>query len=167
MGWRHTLDQRTKGNWNCWNVVKVTKPQVQRLQISSIFFPNVWGKAGHINTMNHHHQFKIFKRASVLLYCTEIRNNNNSFQFIYLTFISLYVRSRTKLGSLAPALSRVIEEKSMWMRAQKSRGVAESMYDKIASCIREADREVLGVSKGNFGERQGNWWWYGEVQGKV
>ncbi|XP_019265066.1 PREDICTED: uncharacterized protein LOC109242680 [Nicotiana attenuata] len=36
-----------------------------------------------------------------------------------------------------------------------------------AQCIREAAREVLGVSKGYFGGHKGDWWWNGVVQGKV
>ncbi|XP_019261763.1 PREDICTED: uncharacterized protein LOC109239630 [Nicotiana attenuata] len=34
-------------------------------------------------------------------------------------------------------------------------------------CIRKAAREVLGVSKGYAGSHKGDWWWNGEVQGKV
>ncbi|XP_070015549.1 uncharacterized protein [Nicotiana sylvestris] len=34
-------------------------------------------------------------------------------------------------------------------------------------CIREATREVLGVSKGYSGDHMGDWWWNGEVQEKV
>ncbi|XP_070052037.1 uncharacterized protein [Nicotiana tomentosiformis] len=34
-------------------------------------------------------------------------------------------------------------------------------------CIREAAREVLGVSKGYSGSHKGDWWWNREVQGKV
>ncbi|XP_019244277.1 PREDICTED: uncharacterized protein LOC109224144 [Nicotiana attenuata] len=33
-------------------------------------------------------------------------------------------------------------------------------------CIREATREVLGVSKGYCGGHKGDWWWNGEVQEK-
>nr|XP_009618933.1 uncharacterized protein LOC104111038 [Nicotiana tomentosiformis] len=34
-------------------------------------------------------------------------------------------------------------------------------------CIKEAAREILGVSKGCNGGRNGDWWWNGEVQRKV
>ncbi|XP_055822141.1 uncharacterized protein LOC129890661 [Solanum dulcamara] len=34
-------------------------------------------------------------------------------------------------------------------------------------CIRKAATEVLGVSRGIFDSRQGDWWWNREVQGKV
>ncbi|XP_075076782.1 uncharacterized protein LOC142163398 [Nicotiana tabacum] len=37
----------------------------------------------------------------------------------------------------------------------------------MANCIREAAREVLGVSKGYLGCHRGDWWWNAEVQGKV
>ncbi|KAG5594358.1 hypothetical protein H5410_035590 [Solanum commersonii] len=36
-----------------------------------------------------------------------------------------------------------------------------------ASCIRDVASKVLGVSRGKFGGRKGDWWWNGEVQGKV
>ncbi|XP_055800415.1 uncharacterized protein LOC129869848 [Solanum dulcamara] len=34
-------------------------------------------------------------------------------------------------------------------------------------CIRKVATEVLGISRGIFSGRQGDWWWNGEVQGKV
>ncbi|XP_019239648.1 PREDICTED: uncharacterized protein LOC109219627 [Nicotiana attenuata] len=37
----------------------------------------------------------------------------------------------------------------------------------VKLCIREAVREVLGVSKGYSSGQKGDWWWNGEVQGKV
>ncbi|XP_075108717.1 uncharacterized protein LOC142180398 [Nicotiana tabacum] len=36
-----------------------------------------------------------------------------------------------------------------------------------SNCIREASREVLGVSKGYTSNHMGDWWWNVEVQGKV
>ncbi|KAL3363599.1 hypothetical protein AABB24_012720 [Solanum stoloniferum] len=44
---------------------------------------------------------------------------------------------------------------------------ADTMWNKAASCIREVASEVLGVSRGKFGGHKGDWWWNGEVQGKV
>ncbi|XP_075077130.1 uncharacterized protein LOC142163878 [Nicotiana tabacum] len=41
------------------------------------------------------------------------------------------------------------------------------MWTTTAQCIREAAREVLGVSKGYSGGYKGDWWWNGVVQGKV
>ncbi|XP_075076449.1 uncharacterized protein LOC142163094 [Nicotiana tabacum] len=37
----------------------------------------------------------------------------------------------------------------------------------MANCIRVAARDVLGVIKGSPGGHKGDWWWNGEVQGKV
>ncbi|XP_070004514.1 uncharacterized protein [Nicotiana sylvestris] len=41
------------------------------------------------------------------------------------------------------------------------------MWFMTAYCIRVAVREVLGVTKGSHGGHKGDWWWNGEVQGKV
>ncbi|XP_070054238.1 uncharacterized protein LOC142173513 [Nicotiana tabacum] len=41
------------------------------------------------------------------------------------------------------------------------------MRSTTANCIKVAAREVLGVSKGSPGGHKGDWWWNGEVQGKV
>ncbi|XP_075087616.1 uncharacterized protein LOC142169626 [Nicotiana tabacum] len=41
------------------------------------------------------------------------------------------------------------------------------MWTTTAQCIREAASKVLGVSKGYSGGHKGDWWWNGEVQGKV
>lgn len=41
------------------------------------------------------------------------------------------------------------------------------MWHTTASCIRETAREVLGVSRGRSGKYRGDWWWNGEVKGKV
>ncbi|XP_060200575.1 uncharacterized protein LOC132628828 [Lycium barbarum] len=38
---------------------------------------------------------------------------------------------------------------------------------KMANYIREAAREVIRVSRGRRGGHRGDWWWNGEVQGKV
>ncbi|XP_019236372.1 PREDICTED: RNA-directed DNA polymerase from mobile element jockey-like, partial [Nicotiana attenuata] len=53
------------------------------------------------------------------------------------------------------------------MGAWKSGGDASAMWTATADCIREAAREVLGVSKGYYGGHQGDWWWNDVVQGKV
>ncbi|XP_070007991.1 uncharacterized protein [Nicotiana sylvestris] len=44
--------------------------------------------------------------------------------------------------------------------------IANSIYRRRGSTW-EAAREVLGVSKGYSGGHKGDWWWNGEVQGKV
>ncbi|XP_075083338.1 uncharacterized protein LOC107789231 [Nicotiana tabacum] len=36
-----------------------------------------------------------------------------------------------------------------------------------AQCIREATKEVLGISKDYFGGHRGDWWWNEEMQEKV
>ena len=60
-----------------------------------------------------------------------------------------------------------MEEKLKDMGAWDSSGDATSMWDRTASCIRAVAREVLGVSTGSRGQHRGDWWWNGEVQGKV
>ncbi|XP_019264274.1 PREDICTED: uncharacterized protein LOC109241904 [Nicotiana attenuata] len=53
------------------------------------------------------------------------------------------------------------------MGAWRSMGDANAMWTTTAQCLREVAREVLGVSKGYSGGHKGDWWWNGEVQGKV
>ncbi|KAG5569286.1 hypothetical protein H5410_059052 [Solanum commersonii] len=58
-------------------------------------------------------------------------------------------------------------EKLIGMGAWSGSGDVDAMWNKAASCIREVASKVLGVSRGNFGGHKGDWWWNGEVQGKV
>ncbi|XP_070017632.1 uncharacterized protein [Nicotiana sylvestris] len=53
------------------------------------------------------------------------------------------------------------------MGAWKSGGNASAMWTATTDCIREATREVLGVSKSYSGRHRGYWWWNDVVQGKV
>ncbi|XP_070010428.1 uncharacterized protein LOC142162317 [Nicotiana tabacum] len=53
------------------------------------------------------------------------------------------------------------------MGALRSSGDARAMWTTTAQCIREVAIEVLGVSKGYSGSHKRDWWWNGEVQGKV
>ncbi|KAG5591784.1 hypothetical protein H5410_042298, partial [Solanum commersonii] len=76
-------------------------------------------------------------------------------------------RPRIKWGGLTPALSREMGEKLMGMGAWSDSGDADVMWIKAANCIREVASKVLGVSRGNSGGHKGDWWWNGEVQGKV
>ncbi|KAG5597061.1 hypothetical protein H5410_038293 [Solanum commersonii] len=76
-------------------------------------------------------------------------------------------RPRIKWGGLTPALSREMGEKLIGMGAWSGSGHADVMWNKAANCIREVASKVLGVSRGNFGGHKGDWWWNGEVQGKV
>lgn len=67
-----------------------------------------------------------------------------------------YVRPRTKWGSLTPALSREFGEKLMEIGAWRNKGDENNIWTKTTSCIREAAKEVLGVSRDNFGGRRGD-----------
>ncbi|XP_070053760.1 uncharacterized protein [Nicotiana tomentosiformis] len=53
------------------------------------------------------------------------------------------------------------------MEAWRSSGDASVMWTTTAQCIREVAREVLGVSKGYSGGHKEDWWWNGEMKGKV
>ncbi|XP_070049131.1 uncharacterized protein [Nicotiana tomentosiformis] len=53
------------------------------------------------------------------------------------------------------------------MGAWRSSGDASAMWTTTAQCIREAAREVLGVSKGYSGSHKRDWWWNREVEEKV
>ncbi|XP_019266083.1 PREDICTED: uncharacterized protein LOC109243588 [Nicotiana attenuata] len=53
------------------------------------------------------------------------------------------------------------------MGAWRSNRDASAMWTTTAQCIREATREVLRVLKGYSCGIKGDWWWNGEVQGKV
>uniref|UniRef100_A0A1S3XI24 Craniofacial development protein 2-like n=1 Tax=Nicotiana tabacum TaxID=4097 RepID=A0A1S3XI24_TOBAC len=59
--------------------------------------------------------------------------------------------------------SSVAETQIDYLLCRKSnRGICTN-----GKCIREAADEVLGVSKGYSDSHKGDWWWNGEVQGKV
>ncbi|XP_070010890.1 uncharacterized protein [Nicotiana sylvestris] len=53
------------------------------------------------------------------------------------------------------------------MGAWGSSGDASAMWSTISDCIREAAKEVLGVSTGVSRRDKGDWWWNEVVQGKV
>ncbi|XP_060171841.1 uncharacterized protein LOC132603008 [Lycium barbarum] len=76
-------------------------------------------------------------------------------------------RHRIRWGSLTTISALEMGEKLKDMGAWDSSGDATSMWDKTTSCIRVVAREVLGVSTGSRGQHRGDWWWNGEVQGKV
>ncbi|KAG5608981.1 hypothetical protein H5410_020262 [Solanum commersonii] len=76
-------------------------------------------------------------------------------------------RPRIKWGGLTPALSREMGEKLIGMGAWSGSSDTDVMWKKAANCIREVASKVLGISRGNFGGHKGDWWWNGEVQGKV
>nr|XP_009769880.1 PREDICTED: uncharacterized protein LOC104220675 [Nicotiana sylvestris] len=60
-----------------------------------------------------------------------------------------------------------LEGRLVAMGSWKSGGDASSMWTETADCIREATREVLGISKGYSGGHRGDWWWNDVIQSKV
>lgn len=60
-----------------------------------------------------------------------------------------------------------IKNKIIERKAWENGGDADSILDKIVSCIRESTREVLGVSRGRTGKHQGDGWWNEELKEKV
>nr|XP_009631907.1 uncharacterized protein LOC104121585 [Nicotiana tomentosiformis] len=76
-------------------------------------------------------------------------------------------RPRIRWGALTKDKDQELEGRFMAIGAWRSRGDASGMWIITANYIREATREVLGVSKGYSGGHRGDWWWSAEVQGKV
>ncbi|VFR01490.1 unnamed protein product [Cuscuta campestris] len=74
-----------------------------------------------------------------------------------------HIRWRRLSGENISELVRRVQEKGAW----ESAGEAADMWAQTANCIREAAREVLGVSSGSGSRRQGDWWWSDSVQSKV
>ncbi|XP_070005092.1 uncharacterized protein [Nicotiana sylvestris] len=75
--------------------------------------------------------------------------------------------SRIRWGALPKDTAQELEGRLTNMGAWKSGRDANIMWAVMADCIREAAREVLGVSKGYYSGHQGDWWWNDVVQGKV
>ncbi|XP_016494814.2 uncharacterized protein LOC107814005 [Nicotiana tabacum] len=78
-----------------------------------------------------------------------------------------YRQPKIKWGNLTKDKAQELGETLLAMRAWMSMGDASSMWFRTADCIRVAVREVLGVTKGSPRGHKGDWWWNGEVQGKV
>ncbi|XP_070002831.1 uncharacterized protein [Nicotiana sylvestris] len=76
-------------------------------------------------------------------------------------------RPRIRWGILTKDKAQELEGRLSVMGAWRSSGDANSMWSTTANCIREAAREVLGVSTGVSGRHKGEWWWNKVVQGKV
>ncbi|XP_070008391.1 uncharacterized protein [Nicotiana sylvestris] len=76
-------------------------------------------------------------------------------------------QSRIRWGALSKDNAQKLEGQLTNMGAWKSGGDASAMWTATTDCIREATREVLGVSKGYSGTHRGYWWWNDVVQGKV
>ncbi|XP_070040042.1 uncharacterized protein [Nicotiana tomentosiformis] len=76
-------------------------------------------------------------------------------------------KPRVRWGALAKDKAQELGEKLLAIRAWRSSGDPSCMWSMTANYIREAARDVLGVSKGFSGGHKGDWWWNKEVQGKV
>nr|XP_033510574.1 uncharacterized protein LOC117275397 [Nicotiana tomentosiformis] len=66
-------------------------------------------------------------------------------------------QSRIRWGALSKDNARELEGRLTTMGAWKSGGDASAMWTATADCIREAAREVLGVSKGYSSRHRGDW----------
>ncbi|XP_070022310.1 uncharacterized protein [Nicotiana sylvestris] len=75
--------------------------------------------------------------------------------------------SRIRWGALSKDNAQEFEGRLTNIGARKSSGDASAMWTATADCIREAAREVLGVSKVYYGGYRGDWWWNDIVQVKV
>ncbi|XP_070041221.1 uncharacterized protein [Nicotiana tomentosiformis] len=80
---------------------------------------------------------------------------------------AMYNQHKIKWGALNEAKVQELGVKLVTMGAWRSIGDTSAMWTTTAQCIREAVIEVLRVSKGYSGGHMGDWWWNGEVQGKV
>ncbi|XP_070053061.1 uncharacterized protein [Nicotiana tomentosiformis] len=80
---------------------------------------------------------------------------------------AMYSQHNIKWGALTEAKAQELGVKLVTMGAWRSSGDASAMWTTTVQCIREAAREVLGVSKGYSGGHKGDMWWNGEVQGKM
>ncbi|XP_070004767.1 uncharacterized protein [Nicotiana sylvestris] len=80
-----------------------------------------------------------------------------------------YARRRPSIrwGALTKDKTHKLEGRLFAMGAWRSSGDASNMWSTTANCVREAAREVLGISKGFSGRHQGDRWWNDIVQGKV
>ncbi|XP_070041275.1 uncharacterized protein [Nicotiana tomentosiformis] len=79
----------------------------------------------------------------------------------------LYVQPKIKWEALTEDKAWELGVKLLTMGAWRSSGDASLIWTMMAQCIKEAAREVLGVSKGYYDGRNGDLWWNREVQGKV
>lgn len=61
--------------------------------------------------------------------------------------ILLYDQPKIKFGTLTKDKVQELGRKLLLMRAWRSRRDVSSIWSKIATCIKEASREVIGVSK--------------------
>ncbi|XP_070003173.1 uncharacterized protein [Nicotiana sylvestris] len=76
-------------------------------------------------------------------------------------------RLRIMWGALTKDKAQELEGRLSAMGAWRSSGDASTMWSATSECIKEAAREVLGVSTGISDGHKGDWWWNEVVQGKV
>nr|XP_009607371.1 uncharacterized protein LOC104101592 [Nicotiana tomentosiformis]XP_016498364.1 PREDICTED: uncharacterized protein LOC107817103 [Nicotiana tabacum] len=76
-------------------------------------------------------------------------------------------RPKIGWGALIKDKAQELQDKLLVVGAWMSSGDASSIWSKMVDNIKEATREVLGVSKGYIGGHKGDWWWNEEVQRKV
>nr|XP_009592239.1 uncharacterized protein LOC104089116 [Nicotiana tomentosiformis] len=74
-----------------------------------------------------------------------------------------YGLPRMKWGALMEVSAQKLGDKLLALGAWRIIGDVRGIWTTIANWI----REILGVSKGPFGGRKGDWWWSSEVQDKV
>ncbi|XP_016466155.2 uncharacterized protein LOC107788923 [Nicotiana tabacum] len=79
----------------------------------------------------------------------------------------MYNQYSIKWGALTEDKAQELGVKLLTMGVWRSSGNASAMWTTTAQYIREAAREVLGVSNVYSGSHKGDWWWNREVQGKV
>nr|XP_016484053.1 PREDICTED: uncharacterized protein LOC107804647 [Nicotiana tabacum] len=80
---------------------------------------------------------------------------------------AVFGQPKIKWGALIEDKAQALGEKLLDMGVWRSCGDASSMWTSTTNCIREASRAVLRVTKGFSRGHKGEWWWIGEVQGKV
>ncbi|XP_070026132.1 uncharacterized protein [Nicotiana sylvestris] len=76
-------------------------------------------------------------------------------------------RPRIRWEALTKDKGQELEGQLSAMGAWRSSGDASTRWSVTTDCIREAAREVLGVTTGISGGHKGDWWWNDMVQGKV
>ena len=60
--------------------------------------------------------------------------------------------------------SKVFKEKVIEEGPWNNEGDANSIWEKMATCIRKVASEVLGVTKGSGCDSKDTWWWNEDVQ---
>ncbi|XP_070016053.1 uncharacterized protein [Nicotiana sylvestris] len=80
---------------------------------------------------------------------------------------ALYDQPKIKWGALSKAKAQGLREKLLAMGAWRSNVNTSSMWTTTTTYIKEAAREVLGVSTSYLGGHKGDWLWNEEVQEKV